>query len=149
MKCSLEHFLNSLLMKVKEESEMLSLIFLDRSLAFPILLLSSVFLSCSLRKALLSLLASLWNSAFRWAYLSFSPLPFASLLFSAVCKSFSDYHFAFLHFFLFGMVLSTASCTMLQTYVHISSALYLSDLTPLIYLSLPLCNHKGFYLVHT
>ena len=30
----------------------------------------------------LSLLAILWNSAFKWVYLSFSPLPFASLLFS-------------------------------------------------------------------
>ena len=28
----------------------------------------------------LSLLAILWNSAFKWVYLSFSPLPFASLL---------------------------------------------------------------------
>ena len=34
---------------------------------------------------------------------SFSPLPFASLLFSAICKAYSDNHFAFLHFFFFGM----------------------------------------------
>jgi len=34
------------------------------------------------RKAFLSLLAILWNSAFRCLYLSFSPLLFASLLFS-------------------------------------------------------------------
>ena len=34
----------------------------------------------------LSLLAILWNSAFKWIYLSFSPLPFASLLFMAVGK---------------------------------------------------------------
>ena len=33
----------------------------------------------SLRKAFLSLLANLWNSAFKWMYLSFSPLPLASL----------------------------------------------------------------------
>ena len=32
------------------------------------------------RKAFLSLLAILWNSAFKWVYLSFSPLLFASLL---------------------------------------------------------------------
>ena len=37
-------------------------------------------------KAFLPLLAILWNSAFRWVYLSFSPLPLASLLFSAICK---------------------------------------------------------------
>ena len=59
---------------------LVSLIFLKRSLVFPILLLSSISLHWSLRKAFLSLLAILWNSAFRWKYLSFSPLPFASPL---------------------------------------------------------------------
>ena len=38
----------------------------------------------------------LWNSAFRWIYFSFSPLPFISLLFSAICKTSSDNNFAFL-----------------------------------------------------
>ena len=56
-----------------------SLIFLKRSLVFPILLISSISLHCSLKKAFLSLLAVLQNSAFSWVYLSFSPLPFASL----------------------------------------------------------------------
>ena len=36
--------------------------------------------SYKLTKAFLSLLAILWNSAFKWAYLSFSPLLFTSLL---------------------------------------------------------------------
>jgi len=65
----------------------------------------------------------LWiqNSAFRWVYLSFSPLPFASLLFTAICKATSDNHFAFLHFFFLGMVLITASCTVSQTSIHSSS----------------------------
>ena len=54
------------------------LIFLKRSLVFPILLFSSISLHRSLRKAFLSLLAILWNSAFRCLYLSFSPLLFAS-----------------------------------------------------------------------
>ena len=76
-----------------------SLIFLKRSLVFPVLLFSSILLHCSLRKAFLSLLAILCNPASRWIYLSFSPLPFASLLFSAICKASSDNHFAFLHFF--------------------------------------------------
>ena len=57
-----------------------SLIFLKRSLVFPILLFSSISLRWSPRKAFLSLLAILWNSAFR-LYLSFSPLLLASLLF--------------------------------------------------------------------
>ena len=59
---------------------LVSLIFLKRSLVFPILLLSSVSLHWSWRKAFLSLLAILWNSAFRWVYLYFSPLPLASFL---------------------------------------------------------------------
>ena len=48
---------------------------------------SIVFLSFhwSLRNAFLSLLAILWNSAFWWVYLSFSPFLLASLLFSATC----------------------------------------------------------------
>ena len=38
----------------------------------------------------LPLLAILWNSAFKWVYLSFFPLLFASLLFTAICKASSD-----------------------------------------------------------
>ena len=47
-----------------------------RSLVFPIILFSSISLHCSLKKAFLSLLAVLWNSAFSWVYLSPSCLPF-------------------------------------------------------------------------
>ena len=72
----------------------------------------STVLHWSLKAAFLSLLASLWNSAFRGVYLSFSPLPFPSLLFTAICKASSDNHFAFVHFFSLGMVLIPASCTM-------------------------------------
>ena len=50
----------------------------------------------------LSLLAILWNSAFKWIYLSFSPLLFASLLFTAICKASSDSHFAFFAFLFLG-----------------------------------------------
>ena len=81
---------------------LVSLIFLKRSLVFPILLFSSVYLHWSLRKAFLSLHALLWNSAFKWVYLSFSPLPFASLLFPAICKVSSDNHFAFCVSFSWG-----------------------------------------------
>ena len=66
-------------------------------------------------------LAILWNSPFEWIYLSFSPLPFASFLFLAICKVSSDYHFAFLHFFFLRMVLSCTSCTMSRASVHSSS----------------------------
>ena len=95
--------------------------FLKRSLVFPILLFSSISLHWSLRKAFLSLLAILWNSAFRCLYLSFSPLLFTSLLFTAVCKGSSDSHFAFLHFFSMGMILIPVSCTVLRTSIHSSS----------------------------
>ena len=43
---------------------LVSLIFLKRSLVFPILLFSSIYLHWSLRKFFLSLLAILWDSAF-------------------------------------------------------------------------------------
>ena len=59
---------------------LVSLIFLKRSLVFPILLFSSISLHCSYKKAFLSFLVFLWKSAFRWLYLSFSPLRFTSFL---------------------------------------------------------------------
>ena len=88
---------------------LVSLICLKRSLVFPILLFSSIYLHWSLIKAFLSLLAILWNSAFKWVYLFFCPLSFTCLLFSAICKASSDNYFAFLHFFFLGMVLITPS----------------------------------------
>ena len=63
---------------------------LKRSLVFPSLLVH-------LRK-LSYFHVILWNSAFIWVYLFFSPLPFDSLLSSAIFKTSSDNHFAFLHF---------------------------------------------------
>ena len=77
---------------------LISLIFLKKSLVFLILFFFSISLHYSLKKTFLSFLSILWNSAFRWVYLSFTPLPLASLLFSAICKASSDNHFAFLHF---------------------------------------------------
>ena len=100
----------------------------------------------SLRKAFSSLFAILWNSAFKWVYLSFSSLPLASLLFSAICKASSDNHFAFLHFFLLGMVLITAGFTVSGTSIHSSSG-SLSDLIPWIYLPLPLYNRQGIWFI--
>ena len=58
----------------------------------------------------LSILAILWNSAFKWEHLYFSPLLFSSLLFKGVYKASSD---NFLHFFLLGVVLIPVSCTVL------------------------------------
>ena len=90
---------------------LVSLIFLKRSLVFPILLFSSISLHWSLKKAFLPLLAIIWNSAFTWVYLSFSPVLFTSHLFTAICKASLDSHFAFWHFFFVGIVLIPVSYT--------------------------------------
>ena len=118
-----------------------------RSLAFPILLFPSISLHCSL-KTFWSFLAILWNSAISWVYLSFCPLCFTSLLFSTICKAFSDNHLAFFHFFFFGMVLVTASCTVSWASVHSSSGSLSSRSNPLNLLVSLHCNHKGFDLDH-
>ena len=47
--------------------------------------------------------------------ISFSRLPLASLLFSAICKPSSDNHFAFVHFFFLGIVLINAPYTMARS----------------------------------
>ena len=91
---------------------------LSLSLPFIYFYMFVYFLHWSLRMTFLSLLAILWNSAFKWEYLSFSPLLFASLLFTAICKASSDSHFAFLHFFSMGMVFIPVSCTMSWTSIH-------------------------------
>ena len=124
------------------------LIFLKRSLVFPILIVVLYFFTLITEEGFLISACILWNSAFKWVYLFFSPLPFASLLFSAIYKASSDNHFAFLHFFFLGMVLITASCTCHELPTIVLQALCLSDLIPWIYLSLPLYNRKGFDLGH-
>ena len=119
---------------------LVSLISLKRSLVFPILLFSSISLHWSLRKAFLSLLVILWNSAFRWIYVSFSPLPFTSLLYSAICKDSSANHFYC------GWFWSLPPVQWYEPPSIVLQALFLSDLIPWIYLSLPLYKCKGFDL---
>ena len=67
------------------------------------------------------LISSCYSLDFRCLYLSFFPLLFASLLFTAICKVSPDSHFSFLHFFSLGMVLIPVSHTMSQTSFHSSS----------------------------
>ena len=113
-------------------------------------LFSSISLYWSPRKAFLSLLASLWNSAFKWVYLSFYPLPFTSLLFTTIFKASSDNHLPFCIFSGLGgwsWFLPPVQCH--EPPPIVLQALCLSDLIPLIYFSLPLYNHKGFDLGHT
>ena len=91
---------------------LVSLIFLKRSLVLPILLFSSISLHWSL-KAFFSLLAILWNSAFKWVHLSFSPLPlllyFSQLFLSLPPKTIFSIAFLFWgddldHYFLYNVV---------------------------------------------
>ena len=55
-------------------------IFSRRSLVFPILLLSTISFHSSFKKAFLSFLAVLWNSAFSWVYISLTSLLFPFFL---------------------------------------------------------------------
>ena len=77
------------------------------------------------------LVSSCCNSAFSWLYISLSPLLFTSFLSSAICKASSDNHSAFLHFFFFGMVLVTTSCTVLWTSNYSSSGTLSTRSNPL------------------
>ena len=117
------------------------------SLSHPIV--SSNSLHWSLRKAFLSLLAILWNSAFRWIYLSFSPLPLASLLFSAIHKASSGSHFPFCISFSWRWFWSLLLVWCHELLSAILQALCLSDLISWIYFSLSLYTCKAFYLGHT
>ena len=127
---------------------LISLIFLKKISSLSHSIFSSLYLHWSLRKSFLSLLAILWNYAFKWVYLPFSPLPLASL-FSAICKASSDNQFSFFNFFFWrcSWFLSPVQCHEPQSIVH--QALYLSDPVPYIHFSLPLFSHKGFDLGHT
>ena len=125
---------------------LVSLIFLKRSLVFPILLFSSISLHWSLSKAFFSwvFFGTLHSNGYIFPFLLCLLLLFYSQL---ICKASADNHFAFVHFFFLGMVLITASCKMSWTSIHNSSGT-LSDLIPWIYLSLLLYNHKGLDLCH-
>ena len=82
-----------------------------------------------------SLLAILWNSTFKWVYLSFPPLPLASVLFTAICKASSDNHFAFLHFFFLEMSWPLPPVQCHKPPSIVLQALCLSDRIPWIYMS--------------
>ena len=87
---------------------LVSLIFLKRSLVFPILLFSSISLHWSLRKVFLFLLASLWNASngYIFPFLLWFSLLFFSLLFVRPPQTTI---FPFLHFFFLEIVLITCS----------------------------------------
>ena len=102
---------------------LLSVIFLKRSL-FPFYYFPLFFFFLPIdhcRRLYLSLFfGTLYSDGSIFPFLL--ALPLASLIFSAICKSSFDNYFAFLHFFVLGMVLIPASCTMSHTSIHSSIA---------------------------
>ena len=114
---------------------LVSLIFVKRSLVFPILFFSSISLHWSLWKAFLSLLAILWNSAFKLVYLSFSPLPFASLLFAAILKPPQTTILPFCISFSWGQSWFLSPIQHHEPLSTVLQALWVSDLFPWMYLS--------------
>ena len=82
------------------EVPLVSPIFLKKSLVFLVLLFSSIYLHCLRRPSYLSLLFLGFCIQLGISFLS--PLPFAFLLFSAICYTSSDHHFALMDFFFWG-----------------------------------------------
>ena len=121
-----------------------SLIFLKRSLVFPILLFSSISLHWSLRKAFLSLLAifgTLPSDEYIFPFLLCVSLLFFSQLFVRPPQT------TVLPF----CISVSWGWSPIQRHKPLSivlQVLCLSDLIPWIYFSLPLYNHKGFDLGH-
>ena len=72
---------------------------------------SIVFLFCIDHCGRLSYLSLLFFETLHWNGYIFHFLLCLYLLFLAICKSSTDNHFAFLHFFFLGRVLIPASCT--------------------------------------
>ena len=121
--------------------------FLEEISNLSILLFSSISLYWSLRKPFLSLRAILWNSTFKWVYLSFVPLPFTSLLFSAIVRLPQTTILPFCISFSWGWSWSLPPVQCHKPPSIVLQALCLSNQIPWIYFSLPLYNCKGFDLV--
>ena len=122
-----------------------SLIFLKRSLVFPILLFSSISLHCSLEKIFLSLLAVFWNSKNGYIFpflLGLSLLFFTQLLVRPPQTTILPFCISLS----WGWFWSQPPVQRYEPPSIVLQAVCLSDLTPWIHLSLPLYDHKGFDL---
>ena len=96
---------------------LVSLIFLKRSLIFPILLFP-LFLLLLISEGLLMSPRSSPELCIQLGTSFPFSLAFCFSSFSAISKDSSNNHFAFWHFFFFWMVLVTTSYTMVQTSAH-------------------------------
>ena len=128
---------------------LLSLIFLKRSLVFPILLFSSISLHWSLRTVFLYLLAILCNSAFKWVYIFPFLLCLSLLFFSQLfVRPLQTIILLFSISSSWGWSWSLPPVQCQKLWAIVPQVLCLSDLIPWIYLSLSLRNCKGFELGH-
>ena len=127
----------------------ISLIFLKTSLVFPILFFSSISLHWSLKKTFLSLLAilgTLPSNGYVFPFLlCLLLLFFSQLLVSPSQPTILPFGISFS----WGWPWSLPPVQCHEPLSIALQALFLSDLIPWIYLSLPLYNHKGFDLGHT
>ena len=120
---------------------LVSVIFLTRSLVFPILLFSSL---CIVDLGWLSSLSLLFFGTLHSEVCTFPFVFCVSLLFfSQLFVRPSQTATCLLNFFFLGMVFIIACCTVLWTSICSSSGT-LSDLIPWIYLIFLLYNPKGF-----
>ena len=127
---------------------LVSLIFLKRSLVFPILLFSSISLHWSLRKAVLSLLLffrSLHSDQYMFPFLLSLSLLFSQLFVRPPQTTILPFCISFS----WGWFWSPPPIQCYKPPSIVLKALCLSDLIPWIYLSLALYNHKGYDLGHT
>ena len=103
---------------------LVSLIFLKRSLVFPILLSSSISLHWSLRKDFFTSPCYSVELCIQMGISFLFSFAFHFSSFLSCCEASSDNHFVFLHFFFLGMVLIPASRTMSWTSIIVLQALY-------------------------
>ena len=110
-------FLSFFVPNLEWNAPLISPVFLKSSLVFHILLFFSISLQCSFKKAFVSLFCYSLELCIQLSISFPSPLLFASLLSSGICKASSDNHFAFLHLVVFVMILLSAFYTVLGTSV--------------------------------
>ena len=111
-----------------------------------ILLVSSIFMHCSLKKAFFSLLTIFWNSGFSWMHLSLSPLLLLLFFLQLFVKPLQITTLPFCFFFFFHLEW-VFSLLLVQHYRPLSTflqAYYLLGLIPWIYLSPQMHIHWGF-----
>ena len=110
-----------------------------------ILLVSSIFMHCLLKKAFFSLLTIFWNSGFSWMHLSLSPLLLLLFFLQLFVKPLQITTLPFCFFFF--PLEWVFSLLLVQHYRPLSTflqAYYLLGLIPWIYLSPQMHIHWGF-----